>query len=227
MVDLHRFVVGVIVRQIGTGHDQRVFIFIFALDELRQSHTQRAAAFVTLISHDDGHEFEIAQHPLQPRQLHLERMLSALFGGSVPLAGEFDSWTHLHELLCKRLVDWDCPQRRRISIAVIDGSEIKGLVVRRRNHDHARKLPPFQRSVGVGSDGARELIAGVRCNHSEDRVGDRRLRRSGMRQHVIHHRRKCLCVGWIEATGDTRLSHVLRIGRTDVPQCRNRRDRDE
>jgi len=30
MVDLHRFVVGVIVRQIGTGHNQRVFIF--ALD---------------------------------------------------------------------------------------------------------------------------------------------------------------------------------------------------
>jgi hypothetical protein len=34
MVDLHRFVVGVIVRQIGTGHDQRIFIIapIFPLD---------------------------------------------------------------------------------------------------------------------------------------------------------------------------------------------------
>src|ERR1039458_2725846 len=115
-------------------------------------------------------------------------MFSALLGGSVSPAGEFDGWTHLRELLCKRLVYRDYTHRRRISVALIDGSEIKGLVMQGYKRDHARKLAPFQRRIRGGSDGAGVLITGVRRNHSEDRVVDRRLRRSGMRQHVIDHR---------------------------------------
>src|ERR1035438_3080334 len=146
-------------------------------------------------------------------------MLSAFRRGNMPLAGEFDGWTHLHELLGKRFVYRDYTERRLISVALIDGSEIKRLVVRRCNHDHARKLAPFQRRVSVGSDGAGELITGVRRNHREDRVVDRRRRR--MRQHVINHRRKYLWVGRIEAAGDSGLSHVLlshvlEIGSTDM-----------
>jgi len=48
-----------------------------------------------------------------------------------------------------------------------------------------------------------------------------------MHQHVINHRRKRSWVGRIETTGDSGLSHALRIGSTDVLQCRNRQDRDE
>ena len=65
----------------------------------------------------------------------------------------------------------------------------------------------------------------MRRNHSEDRVVDRRRRR--MRQHLVNHRRKCLWVGRIEATGDSGLSHALRIGGTDVLESHNRQNRDE
>src|ERR1039457_113800 len=101
-------------------------------------------------------------------------MLRALLGGSVSLAGKSDGRTHLSQLFCKCLVYRDYTQRRRISVALIDGSEIKGLVVRRCNHDHSRKLAAFQRRVSVRSEGAGELITGVRGNHSEDRAVDRR-----------------------------------------------------
>jgi len=227
IVDPHCVVVGVIVRQIGTGYDQRVAAACVAatMDQLCQSHTQRAAVFVTLVSHDDGYKFEITQHVLQPRQFHLERMFGAFFSGSMSLAGEFNGWVHLHELLGKRFVYPDSSERRCIGVAVVDGSEIKGHIVRRRNHHHARKLAPLQRCICIGSDRAGKLITGVRCNHGENRTVDRRQRR--MRQHVIHHRRKRLWVGWIKAAGDTGLSYVLRRSSTHVLPSHHRQESDE
>ena len=79
MVDLHRVIVGVIVRQIGTGYDQCVL----SLNQFCQGHAQSAALFVALLSHDDRHQLKISQHTLQPRQLHFDRVFGALFGGSV------------------------------------------------------------------------------------------------------------------------------------------------
>jgi len=63
MVDLHRFIVGVIVRQIGTGDDQRVL----SMNQFCQGHAQGAAVFVALVSHDDRQKRKISQHTLQPR----------------------------------------------------------------------------------------------------------------------------------------------------------------
>src|ERR1017187_2101137 len=97
-------------------------------------------------------------------------MLSTFRRGNMSLAGKSDGRAHTNQLFGKRLVYRDYTQRRRISVALIDGSEIKGLVMRRCNHDHSRKLAAFQRRVSVGSDGAGELITGVRCDHSENRV---------------------------------------------------------
>jgi len=57
MVELHRLIVSVIVREIAAGHDHR----IRARHEFGQRHAQRAARIVTLVSHDDGHKLELPQ----------------------------------------------------------------------------------------------------------------------------------------------------------------------
>ena len=98
------------------GHYQGVA----ALHQLRQGYSQSTAVFVALISHDDGHQFEVTQHPLQPRQLHLERMLSAFRRGNMSLAGKSDGRAHLGQLSCKQFVYPNCPERRRVGVAVID-----------------------------------------------------------------------------------------------------------
>ena len=91
-----------------------------------------------------GHELEITQHPLQPRQLHFKRMLGAFRRGSVSLAGKADGRAHTSASCSgKRFVDRDCPQRRRISIALIDGSEVEGFVVRGAITTTRENLRPF------------------------------------------------------------------------------------
>jgi len=208
MVNRHRLVVGVIVRQIGAGQNERVAA---ALDHFRQRHSQSAAALIALVSHDDRNEFEISQHALQPWQLDLERMLSSSWRGRVPLTGEPHGWAHFRQLRGKRLVHRDRPQRRRVRISVENRSEIKSLEMRWGNHDHPRELSSFQRSVRVSRDRSRVLVTGVRSNHRDDRVVDRRRRR--MRQQVIDHRRQHFRIGRVEAAGHSRLPHILRVGR--------------
>ena len=138
-----------IVRQIGTGQDQRFAACRF--DHLRQGHAQRAAALVALVSHDDGHEFKTAQNPLQPRQLDLDCMLGACRRGIVSLGWKAGWWNSSSSIAAQTLCRPERSQRRCIGIAVIDRGEIEGLEVRGRNHHDARILVPFQRSVGEGS----------------------------------------------------------------------------
>jgi len=105
VVDLHRIVVRVIVRQVRAGDDQRIAI----ADQAGQSHSQCAAAFVALIAHDDRHECEIPEHVLEPRQLDFDRMLGALRSRDMSVPGEPDGWIHLRQLLRKVLVDGNGP----------------------------------------------------------------------------------------------------------------------
>jgi len=171
VVDLHRVIVGVIVRQIGTGDDQRVS----TMNQLRQGHTQSAAVLVALVSHDDGHEREISQHALQPRQLHFERVFGALLRRSVSAARELDGRAHFHQLRGKRFIHAHLAERRGIGVAIVNRSEIKIFVMRRRDHHHPRKLAALQRGVGVGRHWARVLITRMRRDHRENRFGNWRL----------------------------------------------------
>ena len=77
MVDLHRVIIGVIVREIGAGEDECVAGIGFALDELCQRNPQRATVLIALVAHHDGHDFKVAQHLLQPGQLHFNRVFAA------------------------------------------------------------------------------------------------------------------------------------------------------
>src|ERR1035438_10640206 len=71
MVDSYRFVVSMIVREVGASHNES----IGSLDQLCQRHAECAAGIVTLISHNYRDQFELPNHPLQKRQLVLDRML--------------------------------------------------------------------------------------------------------------------------------------------------------
>ena len=65
-------------------------------------------------------EFEVTQHTLEPWQLYFKRMLSAFPRGNVSPTGELDGWTHLGQLFCKRFVDLNRSEWRRISVALIN-----------------------------------------------------------------------------------------------------------
>ncbi|MGA2905742.1 MAG: fused MFS/spermidine synthase [Candidatus Korobacteraceae bacterium] len=175
MVLCNCLIVSVVVRQIRAGKDESVA----AVNHLGQRYAQSAAALVALVAHDNGHELEAAQHTLQPGQFDFDRMLGPLRSGYMAAAGELDARVHLGQLLRECLVHDDVAERRRISVTVKHRSKVEGLVVRGRDHDHARILSSPQRGVGVGCDGSGVRISGMRRDDSNNRVGD--LRRRGVR----------------------------------------------
>src|SRR5208282_5165797 len=152
-------------------------------------------------------------------------MLSPLCRRGVPAAGKLDGWAHLRQARGKSLVHADRTERRHIRVAVIDGSEIKGLVVRGRDHDDAGKLAPFQRGVGVSSDGAGKLISGVRRNYGKNRIRD--LWHGRVRQHVVYHGGQRLWVSRIKAACYSRLPYVGRIGGRRAQKNNGRQDHNE
>ena len=172
MVDLHRVIVGVIVRQIGTRYDQRVL----SLNQFCQGHAQSAAVFVALLSHDDRHQLKISQYTLQPRQLHFDRVFGGLLGGSVSATRELDGWTHLRQLRGERLVHTHLAERSGVGVAIVNRGEIKIFEMGWRDHHHPRELASLQRRVGVGSHRAGVLITRVWRDDGENRIVDRRLR---------------------------------------------------
>jgi len=115
VVDSHALVVGVVVGQIGAGDDQG----IGPLNELRQRRAERAAGIVALISHDDGHELELPDGPLQEGQLHFESVLQAVRRGRVSHARELDAGTHFRKLRREGLVHRNFAERGGIGRAVV------------------------------------------------------------------------------------------------------------
>jgi len=67
VVDLHRFVVRMIVRQVGADQDERLRAHLGFLRQqrLRERQAQGAAEAVVLVAHHDGDQLELAQRALQ------------------------------------------------------------------------------------------------------------------------------------------------------------------
>ena len=198
VVDALGIGVGVIVREIGAGQHERVVI---VAQNLGQGHAQRAAALVALVAHHNRHQLKVAQDLLQPRQLHLDRMLRCIGSGLVALVRELDGRAHLHQPSRKLFIDGNLPERRGVHVAVVHRSEVEAHVVRGRNHHHARVLvaPLYlgsDRRVGPRGHGSGIRIAGMRSHRGDDRAVNRRRR--GLRQQVVDHLRKLLRIGGIE-----------------------------
>jgi len=134
------FVVGMVVGKIGAGHDQGVR----ALDQFRQRHAQGAAAIVVLVSHDNRHKLERPEQPLQEGQLHLYGVLRMVRRRRMAHPRKLDRGAGLGEFSGEVLVDGNLAERSRVSVAIVHGREIEGLVMRGRNHHHAVELAALQ-----------------------------------------------------------------------------------
>jgi len=145
MIDSHRFVVRVIVREVGAGHNESVG----SGDQLSQRHAERAAGIVTLISHNHRDKLELADHPLQKRQLVLDGVLRAFRGRRMSRPRKLDRWAHLREFRGESPVHRNLAERGRIGISVIHGRVIEGFVMRGCNHHHAVVFAALQECVRV------------------------------------------------------------------------------
>jgi len=117
MVQALRLVVGVIVGEVGTGHDQG----IGSRDQFGQRHAEGAAGLVALIAHDDRHQLELSDHALQERQLDLQSMLRVVRGRRMAQSRKPDQRAHLGEFCGEGPIDGDLAERGRVGGTVIHG----------------------------------------------------------------------------------------------------------
>ncbi len=194
-------VVGMVVREIGAGHDECVT----ALDFPGQRQAELAAGLVALISHDDGHQLEVADRALEERKLILEGMLAALARDYMPARGELNQFT-AHDLFAEGLVDGDGSERRLVGVAVVDGDEREPVHVRRRDDHDAVIVLALDEGVAVGGHSARELVARVRLDQCLHSAVDRWRRGAG--DEIVHHPGELFGIGRVEGTRDRGRSHL-------------------
>jgi len=157
VIDGDGLVIGVVVRQIRAGHDERL-----RTGQFGQSQTQRAARGVILISHNDWHKLEIAQDALQEWKLHFHGMLA--LGGirRVAAAGELDERAGAGQFLGERLIHGNAAERSLVRSAIEHRSEGEGLVVRGRDHHDALIVAALEQRVGPPRHVAGILVARMR-----------------------------------------------------------------
>ena len=185
MVFRRRLIVGVIVRKVGAGQNQRVG----PRRQFRQRHAESAAGLVALVSHNHRHKLELSQHPLQEGQLDFDGMLRAF--------GKPDQRAGLGEFGGEGLVHGNLAERGGVGRAIVHRRETESFVMRRRNHHYAVEFLPFQQRVRVSGHRTRIHIARVR-RHQRHHIVDG-WRRS-FRQVAVDHTREFLGVGRIERT---------------------------
>ena len=201
VVQLHGVVVGMEVGEIGAGYDERVA----ALDFASQREAELAAGLVALIAHDDGDQLEVADGALEERKLVFEGVLAAVTRDHVAARGELNR-VAAHDLLAEGLVDGHGSERRLVGFAVEDGDEGEAIHVRRRDDHDAVVVPALHEGVAVGSDCAREVVAGVRRDQGLDGAFERRGR--GVGDQIVHRFGEDFGVGWVEGAGDGGGAHL-------------------
>jgi len=201
LVEFRGFVVSVVMREIGAGHDERACSR--PLERFGEREPKGTLRFIVLLTHHDGNQLEVTQHALQKRELHLQGVLALLLGWNVATAGKLDERVQLGQLGGELLVHRDISERRGIGIAVVNRNEREALEMRGRNHHYPLELSAFEQRVTVCSHFAGIDVARVRRNQRHQ--VPRKWRYRGLRQIVIQHAPEFVGLRGIELASNGRL----------------------
>ena len=140
-IHLNRYIVRVVMGEVGTCHYQRRFAFC-AFDYCL---SQPAACGNIGISHDEGNELETGHSDLEEREFSLQRMFLHENIRQVLYA-----WFVLHKSGYQFVVKRNYPERSTESGAIVGSDPWKRHIMARTNYDDRIELLSLDRLEGIG-----------------------------------------------------------------------------